>query len=375
MRRVPSTPRDGWQKKVEEAGLIWHSGQQPYWDESAFYEFSAKEIETLETATNELETMSLAAAQHIIDNKLYSRMGIPESAVGLIESSWEAEPPSLYGRLDLAYDGANPPKLLEYNADTPTSLLEAAVVQWYWLQDTFPKRDQFNSIHERLIALWKELGPCLPGSRIDFCSMDDVEDGMTVTYLEDTARQAGLTASSFPIAEIGWDGKTFVGPDDQALGAVFKLYPWEWMVREAFGRHVAVAPTIWIEPPWKMLLSNKGLLPVLWSLYPRHPHLLEASFDSPGLMMSWVKKPLLGREGANITLHRPGLDLETGGDYGVEGFIYQEAATLPAADGRYPVIGSWLIGHEPGNAAGIGIRESDTPITTNTSRFVPHLFG
>ncbi|HEV2444284.1 MAG TPA: glutathionylspermidine synthase family protein [Candidatus Sulfopaludibacter sp.] len=375
MRRVACTPREGWQKKVEEAGLIWHSGQEPYWDESAFYELTAKEVEVLETATNELEAMTLAAAQHIIDHKLYSRMGIPENAVPLIEGSWEAEPPALYGRFDLAYDGANPPKLLEYNADTPTALLEAAVVQWYWLQDTFPKRDQFNSIHERLIALWKELTPYLPGGRIDFCSMDDLEDGMTVTYLEDTARQAGLTASSFPIAEIGWDGREFVGPDDRPLGAVFKLYPWEWMVREEFSRHLPAASTIWIEPPWKMLLSNKGLLPVLWSLYPRHPYLLEASFDSPGLMMSWVKKPLLGREGANITLHRPGMDLETGGEYGAEGFIYQEAAGVTAADGCYAVIGSWLIGHEPGNAAaGIGIRESDTPITSNTSRFVPHLF-
>lgn len=376
MRRIDTTPRENWQEKVETAGLVWHSGEQVYWDESACYEFTAKEVDLLEAATNELESMTLAAAQHMIDHKLYARMGIPESAAGLIESSWEAEPPSLYGRLDLAFDGVNPPKLLEYNADTPTSLLEAAVVQWYWLQDTFPKRDQFNSIHERLIALWKELAAYLPGQRIDFCSMDDREDGMTVTYLEDTARQAGLATSSFPIGEIGWDGRTFVGPDSQALGAVFKLYPWEWMVRERFGQHVAAAPTLWIEPAWKMLLSNKGLLPVLWSLYPRHPYLLEASFDSPGLMMSWVKKPLLGREGANITLHRPGQDLETGGDYGAEGFVYQEAAALKSFGGKYPVIGSWLVGHEEGNAAaGMGIRESDTPITTNTSRFVPHLFS
>lgn len=376
MRRIPSTPRDNWQEKVEEAGLLWHSGEQPYWDESAFYEFTAKEVDTLEAATNELESMTLAAVQHIIDHKLYSRMGIPENAVPLIESSWEAEPPALYGRVDLAYDGVNPPKLLEYNADTPTSLVEAAVVQWYWLQDLFPKRDQFNSIHERLIALWKELAAYLPAQRIDFCSMDDREDGMTVTYLEDTARQAGLAASSFPIREIGWNGREFVGPDDRVLTAVFKLYPWEWMVREQFAKHLQTASTIWMEPPWKMLLSNKGLLPVLWNLYPRHPYLLEASFDSPGLMMSWVKKPLLGREGANITLHAPGMHIETDGDYGEEGFIYQEAASLANNDGRYAVIGSWLIGHEEGNVAGgMGVRESDSPITTNTSRFVPHLFG
>ena len=376
MRRMSSTPRPDWQSRVEQAGLAWHTGTQPYWNEAAFYEFTAKEVDALEAATNELEKMSLEAVQHVIDNHLYPRMGIPAAAVPLIEQSWEAEPPSVYGRFDLAYDGVNPPKLLEYNADTPTSLLEAAVVQWNWLQDLFPKRDQFNSIHERLVALWKELIPYIPGRHLDFCSMDDVEDGITVTYLQETARQAGLETAQFPIDEIGWDGKGFVGPEDQALLCLFKLYPWEWMVREDFGKYLGQTDTIWIEPAWKMVLSNKGILPVLWKLFPRHPNLLEAQFDSPGLMMSYVKKPLLGREGANITLHQPGSDRETSGPYGAEGFIFQEYARLAEFDGVYPILGSWVIGHEEGNAAaGVGIRESEDPITTNTSRFVPHLFG
>ncbi|SPE39843.1 putative acid--amine ligase HI_0929 [Candidatus Sulfopaludibacter sp. SbA3] len=376
MRRIASAPRENWQEKVEKVGLAWHSGQQPYWNEAAFYEFTAKEVEVLQAATNELEAMTLEAVQHIIDHRLYAQMAIPESAVPLIERSWETDPPALYGRFDFAYDGTHSPKLLEYNADTPTSLLEAAVVQWHWLQELFPQRDQFNSIHERLIALWKELTPHLPDGRIDFCSLDDVEDGITVAYLQDTAQQAGLAASCFPIAEVGWDGRTFVGADDRALGAVFKLYPWEWMVRDQFGKHLATASTLWIEPPWKMMLSNKGILPVLWKLFPRHPNLLEASFDGPGLMMSWVRKPLLGREGANVTMHQPGHEIQTGGSYGGEGFIYQELAPLKPFDGQFPVIGSWLIGHEEGNvAAGMGIRESATPITTNTSQFVPHLFG
>jgi glutathionylspermidine synthase len=375
MRRIATTPRPAWQERVEEAGLAWHTGERPYWNESAWYEFTAREIETLEAATNELEAMTLRAVESIIADGRYECLHVPALAAPLIEASWEAEPPSLYGRFDLAYDGSAPPKLLEYNADTPTSLLEAAVVQWYWLQDRFPRRDQFNSLHERLIALWKELAPALPGGRIDFCSMDDLEDGMTVTYLQDTAQQAGLAAGCFAIDEIGWDGRTFVGPDERPLGAVFKLYPWEWMVREEFAQFLAVAPTVWIEPPWKMLLSNKGILPVLWELYPGHPNLLEARFEGPGGMAYWVRKPLLGREGANITMHRPEGDFTTEGDYGEEGFVYQELAPLASFDGRYPVVGSWVVGHEPGNAAaGAGIRESETPVTTNLSQFVPHLF-
>jgi glutathionylspermidine synthase len=384
MRRVDSPPRAHWQSRVEAAGLTWHSGDAPseapseapavYWNESAFYEFTAKEVDLLESSTNQLARMTLHAAQHIIDNQLYSRMAIPESAVLLIETSWASEPPSLYGRFDLAYDGTDPPKLLEYNADTPTSLLEASVVQWCWLQDLFPSRDQFNSIHERLLARWNELADHLPGQRVDFCSMDDAEDGMTVTYLLDTAQQAGLIASMFPIAEIGWDGVDFVGPDNRPLGAVFKLYPWEWMIREDFGKHLANARTIWIEPPWKMLLSNKGILPILWELYPEHPNLLEARFGNPGEMTAWIRKPLLGREGANITLHQPGLHIDTTGSYGAEGFVFQELAALNRFDDMHTVIGSWLIGHDEDSSCGIGIRESESPIITNTSRFVPHLF-
>jgi len=124
MERITCTPRPNWQQRVEGAGLAWHSNQRPYWNESAFYRFTAQEVADLEAATNELEGMTLRAAEYVISNKLYGRLKIPPMAVPLIETSWLAEPPSLYGRFDLAYDGAGPPKLLEYNADTPTSLLE-----------------------------------------------------------------------------------------------------------------------------------------------------------------------------------------------------------------------------------------------------------
>ena len=130
-----------------------------------------------------------------------------------------------------------------------------------------------------------------------------------------------------------------------------------------------------IRPSRKLVLASRLVLTKRGSCTPGHPYLLEANFDGPGLMLSWVRKPLLGREGANITLHQPGQDVGTPGGYGAEGFIYQDLAPLKSFDGLYPVAGSWVIGHEEGNvAAGMGIRESDTPIITNLSQFVPHLF-
>ncbi len=147
MKRKTITPRNNWQELVEKVGLTYHSiDGVPYWDESAYYEFTMAEVLEIERVTERLHGMCLNAAQYVIDNKMFSRFHIPGNMVDYICATWEAEPPALYGRMDLAYDGERL-VLLEYNADTPTALVEAAIAQWYWLQDVFPKADQFNSLH------------------------------------------------------------------------------------------------------------------------------------------------------------------------------------------------------------------------------------
>jgi len=145
------------------------------------------------------------------------------------------------------------------------------------------------------------------------------------------------------------------------------------MVHEAFGGHVLDArqAVTWIEPIWKMLWSNKGLLAILWDLFPGHPNLLPARLHDPVGMATYVRKPLLSREGANVSVVRPSGTTVTPGDYGDEGFVYQAIAPIPCLDGNYPVLGSWVVDGEP---AGLGVRESGDLVTTNTSRFVPHLF-
>jgi glutathionylspermidine synthase len=376
MRRVNISPRRNWQKRVEEVGLTFHTaGGVAYWNEAACYELTAAQVDELELATNTLHALSLEAVQHVIDHKLYGRMGIPPQAVPLIERAWEEEPPAIYGRFDFSYDGKTPPKMLEYNADTPTSLLEAAVAQWFWLQDVAPGADQFNSIHERLLAAWGELKPYLRGGVLHFASLDDPEDGMTATYLQDTAHQAGIATEYIRVHDIGWNAGRgeFVDGLMRPMESVFKLYPWEWMVHEEFGEHLGHGATQWIEPAWKMVLSNKGILPVLWELFPECPYLLPAYFEAAPLAgADHVRKPLLSREGANVSVHAGGQTLaDTGGEYGEEGYVYQAYAPLPDFGGHRPVIGSWVIAQE---AAGIGIRESGGVVTDNFSRFVPHLF-
>jgi glutathionylspermidine synthase len=374
MEREELAPRHDWPRKVEELGFHFHTFDgEAYWDERACYRFTAAEIDKLEAATGELQARCIEAAQRVIEKRDYARFRIPEPFGALIEQSWQDDEKSLYGRMDFSWDGNGEPRLLEYNADTPTALLEASVVQWYWLQDVKPQCDQFNSIHEKLIDRWKDMRGQLPADgRVYFTgAADSPEDQGTLDYLRDTAMQAGIDARAIDIAEIGWDGARFTDLEERAINALFKLYPWEWMIREEFGRHLSGRKVRVIEPPWKMILSNKAILPVLWEMFPGHPNLLSASFDAGRFKSDFVKKPLYSREGANVAITSGGTTLEEPGEYGAEGFIWQAYHALPRFAGNYPVIGSWIVGEEP---AGIGIREDATPITRNTSRFVPHYF-
>jgi glutathionylspermidine synthase len=373
MQRESRTPRPGWQGKVEALGFHFHSIDGIYWDERACYRFTAGEIDTLELATAELQTRCIEAVEQVIEKRDYERFRIPEPFHALIERSWNDDDKSLYGRFDLSWDGRGEPKMLEYNADTPTALLEASVVQWYWLQDVFPEHDQFNSIHEKLIERWKQMRGQLParGPVYFTCDAESAEDQGTLDYLRDTAMQAGLEAVPIDIGDIGWDGARFVDLEGRPMLGLFKLYPWEWMVREEFGQHLLKGTMKVIEPAWKMLLSNKAILPILWERSPDHPNLLAASFEPGRFASDFVKKPIYSREGANVSIHAGGETLEAPGEYGAEGFIWQAYHELARFGANYTVIGSWIVGEEP---AGIGIREDESPITRNTSRFVPHYF-
>jgi glutathionylspermidine synthase len=372
MQRHGCNPRSDWREKVVELGLTYHSHENgPYWDESACYELTTDEVDTLEAAANTLHHLYVDAAEAVIERGWWNRLGIPAAAVPAILRSWERDDFSLYGRFDLSFDGAGPPKLLEYNADTPTALVEAAVVQWFWLQELHPEADQFNSIHERLIEAWRRWA----GKTIYFSSIkENPEDEQTVLYLRDTCQQAGVDTRAVYIEDIGWDARQnrFVDLEFRPLERCFKLYPWEWLWHEEFGAHLAKDCVQFIEPSWKMLLSNKGLLPILWELFPEHPNLLPA-FELPeALSGRYVRKPKLSREGSNVAWVEGGVVIEeTSGDYGEEGYICQALASLPDFGGHRPVFGVWVIDHE---AAGLGIREDTRRITSNLSRFVPHFF-
>lgn len=398
MERLPVTPREDWRNTAERLGFDYHTMYDlPYWTEDACYVFSLSQVEDdLEVPTGELMDMCYAVVEAASrDDEILASMRIPEPWWSLLRESWRRGDRDLYARFDLSYDGHGPAKMLELNGDTPTSLYESAFFQWVWLEEAIerglipPDSDQFNSLQETLVTAFEALLPdhgAVQGSRtLHLTSVaDNEEDRGTVLYLRDCAHQAGLATTVIDIESIGVDAAgRLTDLDDRVIMNLFKLYPWEFLVEEPFGVHLRgpSAPRM-IEPVWKMVLSNKGLLPWLWRMFPRHPNLLPAFFaDDPQAAEvgpRHVVKPLLSREGANVRIHdpeAPGGGIAIDGPYGAEGFVVQAYHPLPVflgADGRanHAVLGSWIVA---GVACGLGVREDDGPVTINTSRFVPHL--
>lgn len=364
MRREAVAPRSDWRVRVEAQGFEFHTLEGRYWIDDACYRFDAAEIDRIEAAANELHAMCLDTVANVVRRGDYARLGLDGHAAALAERSWRDREPGFYGRMDLAYDGTGAPRLLEYNADTPTALFEAGVVQWYWLEDTRAGADQFNLIHEAMVAQWPVVLPQGAGVHFAGC-LEAVEDRVTLDYLRDTCAQAGFATRRLDISEIGFDGRGFVDEADAPIAHCFKLYPWEWMMAEPFARYLPNAATRWIEPAWKQILSNKSILPLLWERHRGHPNLLPASHDPREIKGPTVAKPRFGREGEGVHLSDRAMH------FGEPGMVYQARTPLFHGPGGHALLGAWIVGDE---AVGLGIREDDSPVTGNTSRFVPHCF-
>ena len=383
MKRLHHRPRPGWERIVAEQGMCFATpardasgADRDYWDESVHYVFDMDEVLALETQVEVLHSMCLDAVEHVVQTERYRDFGLPEWSWENIEKSWRRGDPHLYGRFDLRYDGQRPPTLLEYNADTPTTLLEASILQWHWKTDQFPADDQWNSLHEKLVARWSEIRDQLPGGETHFTwSSADLtgEDNVTLAYIQECAAEAGLRTVGMAIEDIGFDHdlNRFVDLEEAPIDALFKLYPWEFILDDDFGRRAmeSLPQTMWVEPLWKTLLSNKAILAILWEMHPGHPNLLPAYVDDPHELVDSVRKPKLGREGANVSIVADGLETHTGGMYGEEGYVYQLFDPLPQFDDMRPALGAWIIGNE---SAGLGIRETSGLVTDNGAAFVPH---
>jgi glutathionylspermidine synthase len=370
MKRIQLAPRANWQSLVEKQGLVWHSeGEKETWNERAAYLLSPAEVQKLCQAGHELAQIYHQAAGHIVKNKLWSLLGIREQEAQIIKASWERGEWSLHGRFDFLFDAQGCPKLLEYNAETALSLVETAVVQKQWLAESMPGYEEFNNLEECLLQAWRESGfehvHCVWRPR-------HAEVEGTVRYMAGLLRRAGIQATMMAMHRMGWNSKSrfFVGYDGTPIRHCFKLYPWEWMMREPFAKFVESSQCSFVEPPWRLLLGSKGILCIISELFGDHPSVLACHPTPEKLGLSYVSKPLFGHEGHNVTIHRDGMATESlSGEYGDEAKVFQAFVESPRTEGYLPQFGVWMVRDKP---AAICIRETLSSIISAHSAFVPH---
>ncbi len=376
---------------LESLGFVWHTDS----DESSYISdellvLSKAEAEAYYEATNTLYDMVVEAAEHVVENNLFHEIGIPFNLVEVIKESWENDVHwHLYGRFDLAggIDG-KPIKLLEFNADTPTALFETAILQWAMLkQDGLEESSQFNALYEALIDNFKRFVTLeedvstfeerYDGWNFLFTSVKgNSEEENTVRLLQHIATEAGYQTEFAYIDDIEFSAEEGISYNDKNYELWFKLIPWEDIALEESDLAMLLTniikdqKAIIFNPAYTLLFQSKGLLKILWDIYPNHPLLLETSFE-PLEGQKQVEKPVFGREGGSVSI----LDAEANalesveGDYDNHKMVYQAYTELATdAQGQSYQAGVFYA-YE---ACGLGFRKGGK-ILNNMSKFVGHI--
>lgn len=376
---------------LESIGFTWHTDEDlsPYVSSDAVV-VSKDEAEAYYRAANELYDMFVEAAQYVIDNELFYEIGIPFNLVEIIKDSWENDVHwHLYGRFDFAGGTSGKPiKLLEFNADTPTSLFETSVIQWCLLkQNGLDESSQFNDVYEALVLNFKRLvtlsddtdkfDEIYDGWKILFCSVaGNEEDEITTRFLQTAADEAGFVTEFAYIDEVEFsdnDGIFFNGENYEFL---FKLVPWENIaideneLASILKNIIKNRKAIILNPAYTLLFQSKGIMKILWDLYPNHPLLLESSFE-PLANKKQVKKPFLAREGANVTIQDENGKIikKTGGEYENSKFLYQEYTELDTDENGDSYQAGVFFAYE---GCALGYRKGGK-ILDNYAKFVSHI--
>lgn len=377
------------QQSLRNAGWDWMLGEDtlPYITDDIVV-VSEQEAEQYYEAANELYEMFIEAGQHVLDNNRLEELGIPENLHRLVKYSWDNDKQwHLYGRFDLSggLDG-KPIKLIEFNADTATCIPETAVMQWASLKaNNLDESQQFNTLYERLVENFREIqrqNPDFEPTLLISTMRDYPEDDTNMQVLGEAAKEAGFEVAFEYIDEVEFspiEGIYKQNPKDGSFTRYdywFKLIPWEYIgwdepeLADILTNMVINQKAVILNPAYTLLFQSKGILKVLWELYPNHPLLLQTESKAIQGKAS-VEKVLFGREGANVRiLSADGYAVEKNdGEYFEQNTVFQEYTEfLQDKSGNYYQAGVFFAGE----ACGLGFRKGGK-IIDNKAQFCGHI--
>ncbi|MBN2816782.1 MAG: glutathionylspermidine synthase family protein [Campylobacterales bacterium] len=376
---------------LNEIGFTWHTdsdGSNYISDE--LISVSETEAEAYYEAANAIYDMYVSAAEHVIQNELFFELGIPFNLVDAIKKSWENDVHwHIYGRFDLSggIDGA-PIKLIEFNADTPTALFETALLQWGVLkQNGMDEEKQFNTVYESMVNNFKRLITLFDdtdnfdanydGWKILFSSIsNNTEEEMTTKLLQQMATDAGFVTAFEYLENTHFDENGIYDAQGNEYEYWFKLYPWEdiaidepelaTMLTEIIQNQKAII----LNPAYTLLFQSKGMMKILYDLFPDSPYLLQTSFE-PLEGIKQVEKPCFGREGSNTKIIAANGDIlkATDGIYGNYKKVYQEYVEYVKDSEESKYQAGVFFAYE---ACGLAYRKGGD-ILDNMSKFVGHV--
>jgi glutathionylspermidine synthase len=364
--------RDNLATKFAELGVHSHDSSDPYWQDDVAYELSPSQVGSLMEATSEVNKIAFKAANHVIDNDLFDRFGIPEEWQDYVAKTWKRQDPFILGRHDFAFDGTGVPKLMEFNFGNIGDLVESSILQSNWAAENGGKK-QFNKIEHNLVKVWQRINKDfgIPTPLYFACDYSDPDEMETYEFLMATCHTANIPFEAVDLSNLEFDGKGYIDlTSRKKIQSMYKSFSWEDHWDADIAQPLQNDIMAIMDPAWTAILSNKALLPIMWELEEGHPNLLptfnEASKFNGG---SYVQKPLWGYGGQSITIVDPKDGTSTAGEYGEEGYIYQEYQRISEFDGNTPVCGVWSIYGVP---SGLSIREEKSRITTDKCKFAPH---
>ena len=379
--------------KLEEIGFSWHTDSDgTKYVSNQLVQISQDQAIQYYDAVNEIYDMYVKAAQHVIENNLFFELGIPFNLVDMIKKSWENDVHwHIYGRFDLSGGlGEKPIKLIEFNADTPTALFESALLQWAVLKENgMDEQKQFNTIYEsiqdnfkRLITLFDDTSrfdELYDGWKILFSSIEgNDEEEATVKLLQQMAIDAGFATHFEYLHNVEFDDDGIYDSDGNSYEYWFKLYPWEDIAIDegelatTLTKIMQNQKAIILNPPYTLLFQSKGMLKILYDLFPDSPYLLKTAFE-PLDGVKQVEKTMFGREGANVKILSSDGQVLTkcDGEYDNFAKIYQEYVEFETdANGNKYQAGVFFA-YE---ACGVGFRKGGE-ILDNMSKFVGHIIS
>lgn len=366
------TDYNGMRKKIyaplrEEGIFTWDTMYQEEYALATIKEVTGSFIREIREAAFQLGKIFAKAARMIQtgSDELLQALGLPSETWSTVRLAVDHSLPTIVGRFDFAKTPKGL-KMLEFNSDTPSGIVEAyyvnqKVCQYFGLLDpNHDCRDHIRLAFEHAIRLYRQLG--YPVDHICFTSLDwHIEDRGTTEYLMD---ESGLLSTFIPLSQLAVHKDGLFAFDKrtrsyQRIDVLFRLHPLEIMAKErdkqghpigAYLLHlIAKRKVAIINPPNAFIVQSKALQALIWNLHQEmHPffspeeHEVIETYMLPTYLdnvfkgkKGYARKPFFGREGGAVTLFdKDGktIDQDKNENYWDQPMVYQELVELESVE-------------------------------------------